>query len=70
MADERTYTVYTTGGDTFSIKAHRYSINEDENRVYFMDAKDQTIEEWVVFLSGVVAIHITNGKFSMGPLNL
>jgi len=67
---EQTYTIHTTGGERLHIKAHDIFINEGENRVYFLDSEGQIKKEWVVFVSGVAAIHNRSGEVRVGQLHM
>jgi uncharacterized protein YcfL len=51
------FEVHTTGGKELTIKADTYEIKEENNRIYFYDAKGQEVKDWIIFLSGVAAIH-------------
>jgi hypothetical protein len=53
------YKVHTTGGQ-LTIPAHDFFIDSGENRIYFLDASGDRIETWIVFLSNVAAIEITD----------
>jgi hypothetical protein len=51
------FEVHTTGGTELAIKADTYEISEENNRIYFYDAEGKEVKDWIIFLSGVAAIH-------------
>ncbi len=63
------YAVYLLGGKVILIYAHRIVINHGENRIYFITADNQSVDDWVIFISGVAAIHNANGKIQFGGIN-
>ena len=57
---KKRYVVHTTGGESLTIPAYDYFINQGENRIYFLNEDGSHIEKWIVFLSNVAAIEITD----------
>ena len=63
------YAVYLSGGKILTITAHRIFINRAEDRVYFITADNETVEDWLVVYSNVAAIHTASGNIIFGGIN-
>lgn len=70
VREDQDYTVFLIGGEKLSIRAHRLFVNEGANRIYFIRANNETVEDWVVFISGVAAIYSSTGKVQFGAKNM
>ena len=63
-----TYAVHTTGGESLTIKAVRFSIDTDNNRMDFFVSENEKDPNWIVFLHGVAAIRkLPKSNVTVGP---
>ena len=63
-----TYVVHTMGGETFSIKAVRFSVDERTDRIEFFTSETEKDPNWTIFLHGVAAIRLkSEQQIRVGP---